>query len=182
MERRGRVDEAAEAYLAAGRANPTDARARRGLARLGVPVLGGGVWFVVKLLAVQGAFRIVTRAGRPLPAAAAVVAGCALLAALGTVMHMRGRRLLPREVARGLRSDHVNYALSWLRAAAVGVAIIGIWAALIPSAKGGGAGPAVALFGFTAVALAAARYLHRGPKPRWRPIPGWIRLPHRSRS
>jgi tetratricopeptide (TPR) repeat protein len=117
MERRGRIDEAADAYLAAGRADPTDARARRGLARLGVPVLGGDIWFVVKLLA-----------------------------------------------------------------AAVAVTLIGIWAALTPSPKGGGAGQTIALFVFAAVAMAAATYLHRGPRTRSRAIPGWLRLPYRSRS
>ena len=113
--------------------------------------------------------------------AGAVVACCALLATVGTLMHMRGRRLLPREVARGLRSDHINYALGWLRAAAVAIALIGIWASLVPSSKGGGVGPAIALFGFAAVALAASAYLHRGPKARSRAIPGRIRLPYRSR-
>lgn len=172
MHRLGRRDEAATAYLAAARADPADSRARRGLARLGLPVAAAGGAVAVKIAAIAGASSV----GRAAPATghaprsalAALVPGLGLLTAgtITTALRIRGTRNLPEQIRKGLRSDHRNAALRWLGIAAFFALLLAIWAASMPASAGGGPAIALGFAAFAAAAAFAARRLWTGPKAR----------------
>src|SRR5262249_13093243 len=126
LHKLGRRDEAAQAYLAAGRADPADSRARHGLARIGLPAAGAGTMLVVKGLAIIGAQNVIHLR----PGWAAVVVGAVLLVASGAVLalRVRGTRRLPEGVRQGLIADHRNAALRWLQIAALAALVLAIWA------------------------------------------------------
>jgi tetratricopeptide (TPR) repeat protein len=169
LRRLGRRDEAAEAYLAAGRADPADSRARHGLARIGLPVAGGGAVaaFAAKGVLILGAQNLIQlRPDWLRPDWTAVVVGSVVLVAGGitTALRVRGTRRLPEDLRRGLTADHRNAALRWLQVAAAAALVFAIWAAALPAAKGGGFGEAA---GFAAFAITAAIVAHRfrtGPR------------------
>lgn len=164
LHRRGRREEAADAYLAAARSNPTDARARHGLSRLGLPVLGGGVALVIKLIILNGALGII--GGSPKPPRVALVLGI-LLAVAGAIdrtFRVRGTRALPAHIRTGLRSDHRNAALRFLRLTALAAIPLGVWCALISTSAGGGELRAGAFFAFAIAGLAASRHFWVGPR------------------
>jgi len=164
LHRRGRRDEAADAYLAAARSNPTDARARHGLSRLGLPVVGGGVALVIKLVILNGALRVI--GGSPTPLRVALVLGIILTVAgaIDWTFRVRGTRGLPDHIRAGLRSDHRNSALRCVRLAALAAVPLGVWSALISSSAGGGAARAAAFFAVAITGLTAARYFWVGPR------------------
>lgn len=171
MHRLGRRDEAAAAYLAAARADPADSRARRGLARLGLPVAGAGavVIVVAAIASVSSASRAAPAASHaPRPALVALVLGLGLLAActISAVLRIRGTRDLPEQVRKGLRSDHRNAALGWLGIAAFFALLLAILAISTPASAGGGPALAFGFAGFAAAAAFAARRLRTGPKAR----------------
>lgn len=163
MHRLGRRDEAATAYLAAAHSNPADARARRGLARLGLPVTGAGVYAAAKVVGILGVSH--TLIGLR-PAFAALIVGTGLLLGglITTALRVRGTRRLPAPVRQGLRADHRNAALRWLRLAAVAALILAIWAAALPTSAGGGAGEAVLFAVFAAAAAYTVHRLWAGPR------------------
>jgi Tfp pilus assembly protein PilF len=161
LHRLGRRDEAAEAYLAAGRTDPADSRARHRLARIGLPVARVGATFVAGVL-----FIGVPNVMQLRPGWAAVVVGGVLLVAgsAATALRVRGTHRMPEAVRQGLAPDHRNAALRWLQIAAVAALAFAIWAVALPAAKGGGFGEAA---GFAAFAVTAAYVAHRfwtGPR------------------
>jgi tetratricopeptide (TPR) repeat protein len=164
LHRRGRRDEAADAYLAAARSNPTDVRARHGLGRLGLPVLGGGVALLIKLVILNGALGVI--GGSPTPMRIALVLGI-LLAVAGAIdwtARVRGTRGLPMHIRAGLRSDHRNSALRCVRIAALFALPLGVWSAVISSSAGGGPARAAAFFAFAIAGLLASRHFWIGPR------------------
>jgi tetratricopeptide (TPR) repeat protein len=170
LHRRGRRDEAADAYLAAARSNPTDARARHGLSRLGLPVVGGGVALVIKLVILNGALGVI--GSSPSPMRVAEVFG-ALLAIAGVVdwgLRVRGTRALPDHIRAGLRADHRNAALRWVRLAALGAIPLGAWCAASSTSTGGGPVRAGALFAFAIAGLVASRHFWVGPRLGLEPV------------
>jgi tetratricopeptide (TPR) repeat protein len=164
LHRRGRRDEAAEAYMAAARSNPTDARARHGLGRLGLPVVGGGVALLVKLVILNGALGAI--GGSPTPLRIALVLGVllALAAAADLIARVRGTRGLPDHIRSGLRSDHRNSALRAVRVAALFAAPLGVWCLAISTSAGGGATRAAAFFAFAIAGLFVSRHFWIGPR------------------
>jgi tetratricopeptide (TPR) repeat protein len=164
LHRRGRREEAADAYLAAARSNPTDARARHGLSRLGLPVVGGGVALLIKLVILNGALGVI--GGSPTPMRIALVVGIllAVAAALDWIARVRGTRGLPGHIRSGLRSDHRNSALRAVRVAALLAVPLGMWCAAISTSAGGGAVRAGAFFAFAIAGLALARQFWIGPR------------------
>lgn len=173
LHRRGRKDEAATVYLAAARTDPTDARPRRGLARIGLPLAGAGI--ATKLLALQGFRVLLQMTGRPTRAALFAGVVLALGAATTTVLRVRGTRNLPDPVREGLKSDHRNAALRWLQVAAAVAVVLAIWAAL-PGVKGGGAVAAAAFIAFAAGAWFVAHRFWTGPRPGAADVLQTIRL------
>ena len=163
MRRLGRREEAATAYLAAARSDPADARARHGLARLGLPAAGLGTFGVIKVMALLGAGHALDGI-RPIWAGL-IVGICLLMACvITTVLRVRGTRNLPAAVRQGLRGDHRNAALRWLRLGAVAALILAIWAAALPGSAGGGAGEALGFAAFAAVAASAVHRFWTGPR------------------
>lgn len=165
LHKLGRRHEAAEAYLAAGRADPTDSRARHRLARVGLPAVSAGTVFVLTILlkglTIIGAQNVIRlRPGWLQPNWTALVVGSAVLLAGGTAMSLRvrGTRRLPEAVRQGLAADHRNAALRWLLIAAVVALFLAIWASALPASEGGGLGEAA---GFAAFAVAAAYVAYR---------------------
>jgi hypothetical protein len=186
LHRRGRHDEAGEAYLAAARIEPTDSRARHGLARLGLPLIALG--FGVKIVGIQVLRGIAVASGSPLRAAGwfAVLlgAGCAITAAL----RRRATRRLPASVRAGLSADYRNAALGWVGAWGVACVALSLWAIAIPSSDGGGGGKSLLLVLIGAAAIAAALRFHVGPRRRpnvrailERTFPTFFRLRRRGR-
>ncbi len=175
----GRRDEAAQVYLAAARSDPTDARARHGLARLGVPLLAVG-WFG-KFVIFQAARIIIGNGGRPTFVAALLAAGLAAGALITTLLRVSGTRGLPEPVRIGLRGEHVNAALGWLKAAAIAAIAVGIWSFNISSSDGGGIGFAVGCIAFAVIASLLARLFRVGPRasPRAFFKRIWCLRPHR---
>lgn len=172
MHRLGRRDEAAAAYLAAGRADPTDTRARRGLARLGLPAAGAGTFGLIKLLALVGVLRSLSVPGvgraldsaRPVTVGFVLGAGLLLAGAITTVLRVRGTRRLPAPVRQGLRGDHRNAVLRWLRIAAVAALVLALWAAALPGSRGGGPGVALGFAAFAVVAAYGVGRFWTGPR------------------
>lgn len=164
LHRRGRRDEAAEAYLAAARSNPTDVRARHGLGRLGLPVVGGGVALVIKLVILNGALGVI--GGSPTPLRIALVAGIllAVAAALDWIARVRGTRRLPNHIRSGLRGDHRNSLLRALRVAALFAVPLGVWSAVLSSSDGGGPALAAGFLAFAAAGFLVARHFWIGPR------------------
>jgi tetratricopeptide (TPR) repeat protein len=150
---RKRRAEASDAYLAAARANPTDARARRGLSRLGVPILGFGLFKVFLFFGAQGSLRL----DNPIEIAGLLAGLILLLGGGSTLLRIRGMRHLPEGVRRGLMADHLNYALGWLGLAAILAIGLGIWAAFVTQREGGGPLIAAGLIASGVVGLAYAR-------------------------
>ncbi|HEY5317780.1 MAG TPA: tetratricopeptide repeat protein [Solirubrobacteraceae bacterium] len=164
LHRRGRRNEAAEAYLAAARSNPTDARVRHGLSRLGVPVLGGGVALLIKLVILNGALRFIGVSPTPLRVALVLGIVLAVAAMIDWTLRLRGTRGLPDHIRTGLRSEHRNSALRALRVAALFAFPLGVWCALISRSGGGGAVRAAAFFAFAVAGLMASRHFWIGPR------------------
>jgi tetratricopeptide (TPR) repeat protein len=164
LHRRGRRGEAADAYLAAARSNPTDTRARHGLSRLGLPVVGGGVALVIKLVVLNGALGVIGSSPKPLRVALVLGVLLAVAGAIDWTFRVRGTRGLPDQIKAGLRSDHRNSALRCVRLAAFAAIPLGFWCAVIPTSAGGGPARAAAFFAFALAGLAAARYLWIGPR------------------
>jgi tetratricopeptide (TPR) repeat protein len=164
LHHRGRRDEAAAAYLAAARSSPTDARARYGLGRLGLPVVGGGVALLIKLVILNGALSAI--GDSPTPARIALVLGIllAIAGAVDWIARVRGTRGLPTHIRSGLRGDHRNSALRAVRIAALFAVPLGVWSALISSSAGGGAARATAFLVFAIAGLLVSRYLWIGPR------------------
>jgi tetratricopeptide (TPR) repeat protein len=167
MGRKRRV-EASEAYLAAARADPTDPRARRGLSRLGVPILGFGLFKLFVFLGAQGSIRL----DNPIEIAGLLGGLILLLGGGSTLLRIRAVRHLPEGVRRGLTRDHLDYALGWLGLAAVIAIGLGIWAALISEDDGGG--PLVAA-GLIALGAAALVFARRSPAVSLRTPARWAR-------
>jgi tetratricopeptide (TPR) repeat protein len=153
---RKRRDEASEAYLAAARADPTDARARRGLSRLGVPILGFGLFKVFVFFGAQGSLRL----DNPIEIAGLLAGLILLLGGGSTLLRIRANRNLPESVRRGLLHDHLNYALGWLGLAAILAIGLGIWAAFVTLDEGGG--PLIAA-GLIALGVAGLAFARRSP-------------------
>jgi tetratricopeptide (TPR) repeat protein len=164
LHRRGRRDEAADAYLAAARSNPTDARARHGLSRLGLPMVGGGVALVIKLVILNGALGVIGSSPKPLRVALVLGLLLALAGAVDWTLRVRGTRGLPDHIRTGLRSDHRNSALRCVRLAALAAIPLGVWCAVISSSAGGGPVRAAAFFAFAIAGLATSRYFWVGPR------------------
>ena len=174
MHRQGRRDEAATAYLAAAGSNPVDVRARQGLARLGLPLAGAGAFGAIKIAAFLAAeqasggwFSVGEGASGPRPPELAIILGIGLLAGgtISVVRRVRGTRNLPEHVRRGLRADHLNAALRWLRIAAFFALLLGIRTATLPAKAGGGLGAAMWFVAFAALSFYAVRRLWIGPRP-----------------
>jgi tetratricopeptide (TPR) repeat protein len=165
---RKRRAEAGEAYLAAARADPTDARARRGLSRLGVPILGFGLFKVFVFLGAQGSIRL----GNPLEIAGLLAGLILLLGGGSTLLRIRAMRHLPESVRRGLMHDHLDYALGWLGLAAILSVGLGIWAAF--GSRDAGGGPLIAA-ALVAIGAGAFAYARRSPAVSLRTPARWVR-------
>ncbi len=162
LHKAGRRQEAGDAYLAAGRADPTNARARRGLARIGLPVLAVGI--IGKLLIFNVARVLLPRFGGPLQAEELVLALLLVGAVVTTTLRVRGTRNLPDSVRQGLRSEHHNFALGWVRAAAFISLCFAIWAAVGSSSHPASTPTAIALLIVAIVTGVASQKLRVGPR------------------
>ena len=181
LRRQRRRGEAAEVYLAAGRSDPTDGRARQGLARLGLP-LAGASWLALKLIAYGGARTVIELHLRPLGVALILAVVLVVGAGVSTALRFNGTRDLPDGVREGLHSEHRNAALGWLRAAGFLSAILALWAGLRPAGNEGGPALAAAFLLFAVVAIMAADHYRVGAPEGWHAlIPRWRPRPSRRR-
>jgi tetratricopeptide (TPR) repeat protein len=176
LNHQGRTKEAAEAFAAAARSDPTDHRPRRALGRLGVPILGG-----LGLILIKAApflfLRLIRLIVSLTPAQSAVILTVLFGGWYGVteLRHLRARRQLTpqlREIAtRQRRQD----ARVWVLFAAVSAGVLAGWAL----ARGDGISGVV----LVAVLVAAVVLRLRLPEPP--PLPpappgteplGWRRV------
>jgi tetratricopeptide (TPR) repeat protein len=190
LDRQGRSGQAGEAFAAATRADPTDHRARRALARIGLPAVGGGLIVASKVgfafkgvwIALIGTRAVGALGGDGAPPARAgaepvtdstrlqisltvvAVLGLVFLAAFARreIPHRRARAKLSPSLQAIVRRERRPAYVPWLR----GAAAFGVGAALLTWPEGAWPVSLVAL----AVALVAAvqswRWSgpHRGPQ------------------
>jgi tetratricopeptide (TPR) repeat protein len=188
LHRNGRAAEAGQAYLAAGRNNPTDQRVRRGMARLGLPAAGAvGLGIkLVPLVAAGSLFNSVERgsaSGRtPAVGAPVILLMVAVISAvvLGVVATIRMAKLrrgtssLPEEVRRQLGGDRRNLALGWLRQGAFAWALLGVLALAVAPFSSASTPPTAgvvigaAMLAVAAVGFGLVRWLWVGPRPGWK--------------
>jgi tetratricopeptide (TPR) repeat protein len=152
----GRPREAADAYVAAGRANPTNRAARRGLAKVGLPVLGGGTFLLIKLAAIGGARFAIIDINNPLVVGLLAIAVLALICGLLRASRIRGTSHLSESIRQSLRHDYDESVRSWFFAAGVVALCVGIWASLVSRDHGGGPVVAAGFIAFAAVAMPLA--------------------------
>lgn len=175
LRKSGRHDEAADTYLAAAKLDPTDTRARFRLTRLGGPGIVGLGLAGKAAIAVNGG-RLVVGAHRHSLALAAWGALALLTAAAGsTVVKMRRNRGLPAYVRAGLRSDYVNAALAWVRAAGVLLAAIALSVLVDPGSAHVLPAAWVLIAGGGIVLIWASVHFRYGPRLTWRDVGGWFR-------
>lgn len=165
LTRQGRRQEAGEALLAAGRADPTNSSIRKSLGRLGLPLAGFVGFGSVKVLLPLQLLRLVDNV-RPAIATIVVTAFFVLVGGYLNYARVSGTRGLPDHVHRGLMSDHRNYALGWLGSAAIVSIPLAAWAAAAPADQGRSTALATGLVMFSVVALTAVLTLWTGPFPR----------------
>ena len=155
LHRKGQTKDAARAYLAAARADPTDDRARRGLARLGLPLLGFGLFG--KLAARDGAQGIVGHV-HSLVLLTAIAAGTVtLLASITTYLHVRAARDLPAHLREALREDHREFVLGWIALAGFLALLLGLYADSTDAGSQRNPVLSYAVLAFAAVAFVIAR-------------------------
>jgi tetratricopeptide (TPR) repeat protein len=156
LHQKGRTKEAAQAYLAAAHANPTDGRARRGLARLGLPLLTFGI--LGKLATRDGAVTLTHHVHNLVALTAIALGGIAAVGAITTYLHVRAaRRSLPHHVYSALGPDHRDFALGWVALAGVFALVMGLYADGQDAGVQRDPDLAYALFAFGAIAVVLAR-------------------------
>jgi tetratricopeptide (TPR) repeat protein len=163
LRAQGRKQEAGEVYLASARLDPTSTDTRRVLGRLGLPIVGG--FAAVKWVAYP-VVRLTYEFLTPLAALCGLAVALALGAGVTTVLRLRGTRLLPERVHRGLLGDHRNFALTWLWAFGWTCVPVALWSALISRADGGGLLVASAVICLAAVSWLLSYAWWVGPPPR----------------
>lgn len=165
LKAQGKRQEAGQVLLAAGQMDPTHAGTRRALGRIGLPALGIGGFWAVKI----GGYAFLRTLGSTTPATATAVVWVVfgLLAAVLTYRRFAGVRHLPEHVRRGLHSDHWNFALGWLGAAGVVTIVLALWAFNAPPSGGGSGwlGGGLLLLGAASVVLMYGLWTGPAPNP-----------------
>ena len=129
LNHQGRTNEAAEAFAAAARSDPTDHRPRRALGRLGVPILGG-----LGLVLIKAApflfFRLIRLIVSLTPAQSAVVLAVLFGGWYGAteLRHLRARRQLNPQLRDIATRQRRQDARIWLLFAAVAAGVLAGWA------------------------------------------------------
>ncbi len=163
LKAQGKRDEAGETYLAAARQNPTDQRAHSGLERLGVPVLGFGVLFLIKVGLIGAGRVLIENPPKPVDLALGLAAGLLIVGFAMTVTRITGTQNLPEYVQDGIRAKHTNFALRWVQWGAGLALVFAIWCALISSEDGGGTARALVFVVTAGLLWLLAHRLWKGP-------------------